>query len=143
VHFLGARGDVPDLMNAADVVIHASTVAEPFGLVVVEAMALGRPVIASKLGGPGEIVAPGTGWTFDPTEPRQLARCIEEALGDPARAREVGRAAIERANAFSIEATVAGVERVYTEVLGASALEARARLIAPSQSGRSVEALTP
>ena len=143
VHFLGARSDVPDLMNAADVVIHASTVAEPFGLVVVEAMALGRPIIASVLGGPGEIVTAGTGWTFDPAEPRQLATCIEEALGDPERALEVGHAAMERADAFSIEATVAGLERVYEEVLGRHAGGEHSRLSAPAHAGRPVEALAP
>ena len=52
VHFLGARVDVPDLFAAADVAIHSSVEPEPFGLVIVEAMATGTPVIASRNGGP-------------------------------------------------------------------------------------------
>ena len=51
----------------------ASTTPEPFGLVVVEGMALGRAVIAAALGGPLETIAPGTGLLFDPTRPDLLA----------------------------------------------------------------------
>jgi glycosyltransferase involved in cell wall biosynthesis len=46
VSWLGARSDVPDLLNAADVALHASTFPEPFGLVLVEALAFGKPLLA-------------------------------------------------------------------------------------------------
>ena len=51
VHMLGARDDVPRLLSACDVVVHASVLAEPFGRVLVEAMLAGRPVVATRAGG--------------------------------------------------------------------------------------------
>ena len=56
VHFLGFRKDVPELMQAMDVVVHASTAAEPLGRVIIEGMLAGRPVIATRAGGAAEIV---------------------------------------------------------------------------------------
>ncbi|HET8625082.1 MAG TPA: glycosyltransferase family 4 protein [Gemmatimonadales bacterium] len=118
VLFLGPRGDVPALMTAADVVVHASTRPEPFGLVVVEAMALGRAVIASAAGGPAETVSPGTGELFDPSRPEDLARTLERLLGDEPTRRRLGEAAAVRAETFSIQRNVAAIETVYAEVLG-------------------------
>ncbi len=59
VHFAGFRDEVPDWIRAMDVILHTSTEAEPFGRVVVEGMAAGRPVIASAAGGVIEIVEHG------------------------------------------------------------------------------------
>ena len=56
VQFLGFRRDVPALMKACDVVVHASTAPEPFGRVVVEGMLAGRPVVAAQAGGVTEIL---------------------------------------------------------------------------------------
>ena len=83
VHLLGSRDDVPALMNAADAIVHASVQPEPFGLVVVEAMALGKPVVASNLGGPSETVTPGTGLLFDPDDPAALAHQLQAVLDQP------------------------------------------------------------
>ena len=58
VRFLGARNDVPTLLASADIAVHASVKKEPFGLVVPEAMAQGVAVVASKFGGPGEVIDP-------------------------------------------------------------------------------------
>ena len=113
---LGPRSDAPALMQAADVVLHASTVPEPFGLVVVEAMALGRPVIASALGGPGEVLEGDCGWTFDPAQPQQLAACLEAVIAHPAQARRVGAAARVRAESFDVRDTVRRLERLYAEL---------------------------
>ena len=60
VFFTGYVRDVASAMRALDVIVHASTRPEPFGLVIVEAMATGRPVIVSPLGGAAEIVAEGS-----------------------------------------------------------------------------------
>ena len=59
VQFLGYRNDVLALMNKMDVVIHASVEPEPFGMVIIEAMAVGKPVIATNMGGPLEIIEDG------------------------------------------------------------------------------------
>lgn len=118
VHFLGPRSDVPDLLAAADIALHASIRPEPFGLVVIEAMAAGRTLIAANTGGPAEIVEEGTGFTFDPAEPAQLASLLDRLVRDPAQVNAVGHRAGQRAEAFSIQAYTAGVQRVYERMLG-------------------------
>lgn len=117
VQFLGTRDDVPTLLAAADVAVHASVEPEPFGLVVPEAMVHGVPVIASKFGGPGEIITPESGRTFDPSDPTQLSRVLAELAVDPVLRGKIGRAAAERALDFSVEAMVRGVEKIYRTVL--------------------------
>lgn len=121
VTFLGERTDVIDLMNAAEIVLHASTIPEPFGIVVIEGMALGKPVVASCLGGPAEIITPGAGVLFDPKRPEELARALRDLLDDPARRQALGSAARKRVRAFGLRQNVEGVERVYDQLLGPGA----------------------
>ncbi|SHK22696.1 Glycosyltransferase involved in cell wall bisynthesis [Roseomonas rosea] len=95
----GAVADMPAALALADVVVHASTDAEAFGRTVIEAQAMGRPVIASDLGAPRETVEEGvTGWRVAPGDPAALARAISHALAQPAAARvamgEAARAAV-------------------------------------------------
>jgi glycosyltransferase involved in cell wall biosynthesis len=117
VLFLGVRDDAPDLMRAGDVVVHASTSPEPFGLVVLEAMALGRPVVASRQGGPSEIVAEGTGILFDPSRPDELAAHLSALSRDAERRSRLGQAGKERARAFGIERNVGALEALYEALL--------------------------
>lgn len=94
VRLLGFRSDVHDLMHASDVLVHPAA-AEPFGLVLAEAMALGLPVIASDGGAAPEVVVEGeTGWLFEADDAGSLAGCLIEALlSDHASVRgEAGRA---------------------------------------------------
>ena len=99
----GAREDVPLWMQAMDVVVHASD-AEPFGLVVVEAMALGKPVVAGAAGGPAEIVTPGRdGATVAYGDADGIAAAVLRYLADPAAAARTGRAAAARAQDFSAD----------------------------------------
>jgi glycosyltransferase involved in cell wall biosynthesis len=120
VSFLGYRSDIPQRMGAADVVLHASTLPEPFGLVVVEGMALGKAVVASRLGGPAEIIGPGDGLLFDPANPRELTQHLTELAGSPERRRELGVRARERARAFDAQRTAAAVTAVWREILDRS-----------------------
>ncbi|MBW4420108.1 MAG: glycosyltransferase [Myxacorys californica WJT36-NPBG1] len=77
VTFLGFRSDVIALMQMCDLVVHTSTVAEPFGRVIVEAMLCGTPVIAAKAGGALELVESGeTGWLVTPGDVHELANAI-------------------------------------------------------------------
>lgn len=117
VSFLGGRQDVPDLMNGADLVLHASTRPEPFGLVVLEGMVLGRLVIAAALGGPLQIVADGTGWTFDPTKPSELTDLLRRVIQNPSIATAYSAAASARATAFTVQRTASRVQNVYAGLL--------------------------
>jgi glycosyltransferase involved in cell wall biosynthesis/protein-tyrosine-phosphatase len=117
VTFLGDRDDVPDLIHASDIVVHASTIPEPFGLVVLEGMAAGRAVVASRLGGPAEIVTPESGVLFDPARPAELAAVLGSLVDDPVHRRALGEGGRERVRAFDIHHNVAAIKRVYGELL--------------------------
>lgn len=121
VRFLGARDDAPDLIAASDVLLLASTDPEPFGLVLLEAMCVGRPVVASRIGGPAEIVAPGAGLLFDPRDPATLASALAQLAGDADLRRRIGDAGRERARTFAVETTVRRIEALYDEVGGRAA----------------------
>jgi len=119
VRFLGARRDVPALFAAADIAVHASVIAEPFGLVVPEAMVHGTPVIASKFGGPGEVITSECGRVFDPSTPAELTAHLTELATDAELRRSLGAEARTRVEAFSVRSMVATVEGVYERLLPA------------------------
>ncbi|MBC7785842.1 MAG: glycosyltransferase family 4 protein [Burkholderiales bacterium] len=92
VRLLGFRDDVSALMAAGDVFVLPS-LSEPFGLVLLEAMALGRPVVATASGGPLEIVEDGvSGLLVKPEASDQMADAISSILVDPAGAQSMGEA---------------------------------------------------
>src|SRR5207302_8571396 len=78
VHWLGERDDVPELMADADVLAAPSTFPEPFGLVLIEALASGVPVVTTDGGGAAEIAATAgvAGQTVPPKDARALAAAI-------------------------------------------------------------------
>ena len=83
VRFLGERDDVPALMQALDLLVVNSTV-EPFGLVVIEAMASGTPVVAAVSGGIPELIEHGrTGWLFPQGNKQELAQSISTLIESP------------------------------------------------------------
>ena len=121
VHLVGNCTDMPAAYKLADVVVSASLDPEPFGRVIIEAQAMGRPVVASNHGGAAESMLDGeTGWLVQPENAGALAQGIRRALSmseqDRARLSEV---AIEHARArFSREDMCARTLAVYCEVLG-------------------------
>ena len=118
VSFLGERIDVPDVLNAADVALHASsTFPEPFGLVLVEALALGKPLIASRRGGPIEIVSKDAGILFDPKDPRELVAAFERLLEHPELRKSMGAAARLRAQQFTARRMADGMQHLWEELL--------------------------
>lgn len=117
VRFLGGRDDVPELYAAADIAVHASVIPEPFGLVVPEAMAHGLPVIASRFGGPGEVVTPACGRLFDPAHPEEMAGHLTELVRDASLRRSLGDEARRQVEAFSVREMVDRIELAYTTVL--------------------------
>ncbi|MBV9011805.1 MAG: glycosyltransferase [Pseudonocardiales bacterium] len=92
-----ARADVPALLRSADVVVSVPWY-EPFGMVPLEAMACGVPVVASAVGGHLDTVLDGrTGALVPPRDPAALARRLRELLADPGRLAAIGSAAAARA----------------------------------------------
>jgi glycosyltransferase involved in cell wall biosynthesis len=114
VSWLGERDDVPELMRALDVLLLPSH-EEPFGRALIEAMALGVPVLATNVGGPPEIVREGRdGYLLDPHDPSAWAAAITGLAGDPRRREQMGRAGRERARAeFSAARHAEQVLEVY------------------------------
>lgn len=119
-HFVGWREDVPDLLALFDVFVLPSH-AEHFGRVLIEAMAMARPVVATDAGGVPEIVASGeTGLLVPPAQPKALAEAILALLENPARAGHFGAAGRRRAEAlFGLSAHVEAVAALYEELLRA------------------------
>ena len=118
VRLAGHWDDMPAAYDWADVVVSASTRPEAFGRVAVEAMAMGRPVIASAHGGALETVTDEqTGLLVPPGEPTPLAQGIE-ALSDAALRARLGAAGQARARArFSTEAMTSATLSVYRSLL--------------------------
>jgi len=119
VRFAGFREDALAFIQAGDVFVLPS-VAEPFGLVLLEAMALGKPVIATCAGGPREIVIEGeTGLLVPPSQPPALAAAILDLLADPEKRGRLGRNGRRRYQEFySVERMAAETSHVYRKALG-------------------------
>jgi len=120
VRFLGTRRDIPELLAVSDVAVLPS-LEEGFPNAVLEAMAAGRPVVASAVGGIPEAVVHGeTGLLVPPGDPAALAEAIMDVLGDPPRAERMGRAGKLQVNArFGMGRMVAETEAIYEDLLGA------------------------
>jgi glycosyltransferase involved in cell wall biosynthesis len=119
--FLGVREDVPELVAEAACVVLASDY-EGCPLSVIEAMAAGVPVVATRVGGVPEVVRDGvTGILAEPGSPDGLARGLAELLGDGARAAELGRAGREHARErFSREQMAAATAEIYERLVPGS-----------------------
>ncbi|HET7568460.1 MAG TPA: glycosyltransferase family 4 protein [Gaiellaceae bacterium] len=114
VEFRGFREDVAAELARLDVLVHASVIPEPFGLVVVEGMAAGLPVVAADAGGPAETVEDGVaGILYPPGDAAALAAALRDLAGDPERRRALGEAGRERAAAFAPERVAARLREVY------------------------------
>jgi glycosyltransferase involved in cell wall biosynthesis len=121
VCLLGFRSDVVSLIRAADVFVLPS-LAEPFGLVLLEAMSLGRPVIATNAGGPVEIVDDGvTGLLVEPASPPQLADAIRRLLEQPRARQQMGTEGQHRfAQRFTAPRMAEATSAIYREMLGST-----------------------
>jgi glycosyltransferase involved in cell wall biosynthesis len=93
IEWLGRRAmpEVYDILGGAAVAIIPSHVRETFGRVAIEAFATGTPVIAAHIGALAELITEGTGATFEPANPDDLAACVEEFLANPVRLRAMRR----------------------------------------------------
>jgi glycosyltransferase involved in cell wall biosynthesis len=120
VTFTGFRDDLPALLAEWNLMVLPSHW-EGFGLVLLEAMAAGRPVVASRVGPIPEIVLNGeTGLLVEPGNAEQLAAALIELLEQPALAARLGAAGRRRvAEQFTIETMVAETVQYYDELLAA------------------------
>jgi len=130
VRFLGAvdRAAVPGLMRSADIVVDVPWY-EPFGIVPVEAMACGRPVVGSAVGGLLDTVMPGvTGELVPPRRPDLLAPVLDRLLMAPGLRSDYGRAGRARAvREYQWSRVASATARVYAAVLGTRLTQEAAR----------------
>jgi glycosyltransferase involved in cell wall biosynthesis len=113
VIFTGTRSDIPDLLEIMDLFIFP-TFMEAFGISVLEAMAMGRPIIATNDAAVPEILANGKeGILIHPGDHRALSGAILSLLGDPERLRDMGNCARKKAQSFSLEKMTARMEDIY------------------------------
>jgi glycosyltransferase involved in cell wall biosynthesis len=119
VSFTGWRGDIPDVIRAMDIVVVATTTPEPAALTLMEAMAAGRPVVATATGGTPEIVADGqTGLLFAPGDAPVLAGHLSRLLHNPAERERLGQSGRRRAEErFSLGRHLKAIEQLYHDAL--------------------------
>ena len=121
IRFLGVRRDVPSLLAASDLLVHPS-LEEGFSNAILEAMAAGRPVVATDVGGSREAVCEGrTGWLVPPRDSARLAAAMLCAFRHPERARSMGAAGRARVlEHFHLKTMVARYESAYLDLVAAS-----------------------
>lgn len=115
IKLLGFRSDVVDLIRLVDIVVHTSIDPEPFGRVIVESMAQGKPVIAARGGGVPEIIEhEKTGILVESADSKALARAILALVDNHEQFHRIGRAgqdAVRRK--FRLEVTVASFRALF------------------------------
>jgi glycosyltransferase involved in cell wall biosynthesis len=118
VLFLGHRDDIPALLNLMDIFILSSRL-EGCSISILEAMASGKPVIATKVGGNPELVLEGkTGLLVPSAEPEKLAESIIQLLKDEKLRKKMGDEGRKRVKAkFSRESMVRNYEELYSQIL--------------------------
>jgi len=119
VTFAGFVTDVPRRVAELEIVVHASTIGEPFGLVIIEAMAQGKPIVATRGGGVPEIVIDGvTGLLVSMNDAQAMAHAIVSLLQDSELGKQMGRQGRSRVErTFTLEQTARGIESIYRRLL--------------------------
>jgi glycosyltransferase involved in cell wall biosynthesis len=118
VHFLGERPDIPDLLAALDILV-MSSYTESFPNAILEAMAMGKPVVATNVGGIPEVVEEDrTGFLVPARDPKAIAERVLSLCRDSARRLQMGRAARAHVeNNFTVQAVTARLEGIYIRSL--------------------------
>ena len=102
-------------LDSIDVLVVPSVWREPAGLVAVEALARGAPVVASNRGGLSEIVTDGVGWLFDGGSPQSLMKVMRSLIADRVSVRSKSRATVAAVQRFTIDAVVSRYEDLYDD----------------------------
>jgi glycosyltransferase involved in cell wall biosynthesis len=123
VEFTGFRDEVAEELAGLTVAVHASTVPEPFGQVVVEAMACGTPIVATAGGGPAEVITNGIdGLLVPPGDASALAEAVGRLLDDAELRETMSRAGMVKAERYRPDRVAAEVEAVYASLLASKGL---------------------
>jgi len=119
VHFLGVRRDVPSVLKRLDLFVQPSH-SEGMSNALIEAMAAGRPVVATRVGGNPEVVRDGVdGLLVPPADPEAMGRACADLLADRSRLEAFGREGRRRVEAlFTVERMAAGMTEVYMGLVG-------------------------
>ena len=118
VTLTGFRNDIPNIVAVSDVVVHASVTPEPFGIIITETMASGKPIIATRPGGPSEIVEDGvSGLLIPPRNAEAIAEAVIHILAQPEVARKMGEAGRKRVlEQFTPQKVVGQIEEIYARL---------------------------
>jgi len=119
VIFSGFRSDIPQILSEIDILVSTSVMPEPFSLIILEAMASGKPVVATNTGGVPEVLEDGvTGILVNPRDSVALSDGILRLLRDEETARRMGHNGRQRAERlFSIQRFAKEIEGIYDEIL--------------------------
>jgi len=119
VIWTGYQDNAPAVMAALDILVLSSIRPEPFGMVVIEAMASGKPVVATAHGGPLEsVVDAETGLFVSPRDPEAMAAALAQLAATPTLRAELGAAGRRRAESvFSFDRHVQAFQKLYLEML--------------------------
>jgi glycosyltransferase involved in cell wall biosynthesis len=116
VKFLGWRQDIHELMPVFDIFVLPS-LNEGMGRVLVEALAAGKPVVASRVGGIPDLVHDGeTGYLVPPADAKALSDAILKLLKNPDQAKLMGQRGKECCRQFSLEAMIAKLDNLYSDL---------------------------
>jgi glycosyltransferase involved in cell wall biosynthesis len=120
IHFAGFQHDVMPFLSALSLYVHPARM-EGFGIAIVEAMAAGKAVVATRVGGIPEVVDHGrTGLLVAPDHPGELSAAILSLLRDERRRNDMGEQAVQVARErFDLKSSIAAIERLYQHVLAA------------------------
>jgi glycosyltransferase involved in cell wall biosynthesis len=116
VNFLGWRNDIDEIMPIFDIFVLPS-LNEGMGRVLVEAMAAGKPIVASNVGGIPDLVRHNlNGLLVPPGDEKALAACIKQLIGNPEKAKMMGQCGRKLCNQFSVEAMIEKIDLLYQEL---------------------------
>ncbi|HKY71407.1 MAG TPA: glycosyltransferase family 4 protein [Nitrospira sp.] len=118
VHFLGFQEDVAPFLSALSLYVHPARM-EGFGIAVVEALAAGKAVVATRVGGVPEVVDEGrTGLLVAPEQPEELSAAVLALLRDDAKRKAMEESGMHAARSrFDVKASVAAMERLYRQLV--------------------------
>ena len=118
VIFTGHRSDIPFILAALDIVVHASSIPEPFGLTVIEGMAAGKPVVATGAGGVLDVIENGVnGYLVPRRDPEKMAEAFVKIVSDKDKAKRMGICARKRVSEkFTLNHQISAIQELYDTI---------------------------